>query len=682
MRVKSLLAAAVASALATLTLATLTFATGAWAADPSTGAISYPPSFFAEVGPTTALDMVMRLPGFTFDKGVVVRGLEGSGGNVLVDSAAPVAKNDTLDEILKRIPAGSVARIDVIRGGAPGIDMQGRTVVANVVRKQTAGFHGAVSATTQLLSDHRVLDGARAEGQWRWNGKLAELSMVLGKGPDDQLGDGPRVRTAADGKVLIRSNVDADAGGLRKWLIGAYETPFQGGRLRLNGAYMANPYSAEIMDRLSLPGGREYEYDTQDRLQAELGARWARGFGPTSLELVMFQQWNNNDTKARFTSAAVDRDFELDKKVTESVGRANLRRRMSDHLTLEAYAEGALNSLDSQTRFLQNRVNVRLPAANVRVEEKRAEVSAAAIWRPTATLTAEAGIKEETSTITSTGDVALEKSLSFTKPRATLTWAPDPSDQVRMRVEREVSQLNFDDFIASSSLVNTGAVLAGNPDLSPQQAWVAEAAYERRFWKSGAVVLTARHSDLTDVIDRAPVYGPGGVAAADAPGNIGDGRKDELILNVAVPLERMGLTSAQFKAQGTWRWSQVTDPVTGREREISNLHPLDWEAHYTQDLPALKANWGVDVMSAYSERAFRLSEIETKKVDTWLLVFVEAKPRPDLILRVEFQNLTSRDVNRIREVYAGSRRTAPLAYVDGRNLEYGQSLLIRIRKIL
>lgn len=657
-------------------------ATAAHAAEPATGAISYPPSFFAEVGPTTALDMVMRLPGFTFDKGVVVRGLEGSGGNVLVDGAAPVAKNDTLDEILKRIPAGSVARIDVIRGGAPGIDMQGRTVVANVVRKQAAGFHGAGSVSSQLLSDHRVLNAVRAEGQWRWNGKLAELSMVLGKGPDDQLGDGPRVRTAADGTVLIRSTVDADAQGLRKWLIGAYETPFEGGRLRLNGAYMANPYSAEIMDRLSLPAGREYEYDTQDKLQAELGARWARGFGPTSVEMVVFQQWNNNDTKARFTSAAVNRDFELDKKVTETVGRGNVRRRMSDRLTLEAYAEGALNSLDSQTRFVQNQVTVRLPAANVRVEEKRGEVSVAAIWRPFATLTTEVGVKEETSTITSTGDVALEKTLSFTKPRATLTWAPNPAQQVRARVEREVSQLNFDDFIASSSLVNTGAVLAGNPDLSPQQAWVVEAAYEQRFWKSGAVVLTLRHSELTDVIDRAPVYGAGHVALADAPANIGDGHKDELVLNLAVPLERLGLASAQLKGQGTWRWSQVTDPVTGRNREISNLHPLDWEAHYTQDLPKLRANWGVDVYSPIRERAFRLSEIETKKVDTWLLIFIEAKPRPDLILRAEFQNLTSRDVNRIREVYAGPRGSAPLAYVDGRNLEYGQSVLFKIRKIL
>ncbi len=665
--------------------AVVTAGSAAMAADPpaAPAVLSYTPSFFAEVGPSTAYDMVMRVPGFSFEKGVVVRGLEGSGGNVLVDGQVPVSKNDTLDEILKRIPAGSVARIEVIRGGAPGIDMQGRTVVANVVRKSAAGFHGAAQTTAQFIYDNRVLTGVRAEGQWRWDGKLAELAMVYGKGPDDQLGDGPRRRTTANGTELIRSEVDADAQGLREWLNGAFETPLRGGRLRVNAAYMATPYSAEIYDRISRPGvGRDYEYDTQDRLQAELGGRYTHALGAaTSLETVAFQQWNNNDTKARFTSATVNRDFELDKKVTESVGRVHLRRRQSQSLSFEAFVEGAFNALDSRTSFVQNGVKVRLPAANVRVEEKRVEVSGQVTLRASPTLTAELQVRQESSTISSTGDVVLEKTLGFTKPRLGLTWSPGPRDQFRLRLEREVSQLNFDDFISSSSLVNTGALLAGNPDLSPQQAWVVEAAAERRFWGSGAFVLTVRHYQLTDVIDRAPIL-VAGAAAADAPGNIGDGTKDELTASLAIPLARLGLGSAQLKAQSTWRRSEVTDPATGRKREISNLHPVDWEAHYTQDLPALKASWGVDVMGGFRERAFRLSEIETKKLGTWIVVFAEMKARPDLILRAEFQNAGARDIKRIREVYAGPRGLNALSYVDDRDLEYGQMLLLRVRKIL
>ena len=151
------------------------------AAPSETGIIAYPPSFFAEASPSTAYDMVIRVPGFSFDKGTVVRGLAGSGGNVLIDGEPAVAKNDALDEILRRIPAGAVAHVDLIRGGAPGVDMQGRTVMVNVVRKSTAGFRGATTTGAYAVYDGRVLGSFRAEGQWRWaGGRAAEASIILG----------------------------------------------------------------------------------------------------------------------------------------------------------------------------------------------------------------------------------------------------------------------------------------------------------------------------------------------------------------------------------------------------------------------------------------------------------------------------------------------------------------------
>ncbi|OYU69732.1 MAG: TonB-dependent receptor [Alphaproteobacteria bacterium PA2] len=651
--------------------------------DAQPGVISYSAAFFAESGPNTALDMVQRLPGFTFERGVAVRGLEGGGGNVLIDGEPVVSKNDGLDDILRRIPVGSVLRVEVIRGGAPGIDMRGRTVVANVVRKSQSGFNGAISATNWNIYDGRTMNGVRAEGQWRWNGKLLELSMVLGSGPDDLLGDGRRTRTTPTGAVLIRSQVDADAGGKKKFLIGAYETPLYGGRLKLNAAFMPNPYSAEITDRLSVPGGREYEYNTMDKLQGEFGARYSRGLGAKGgLEAVFFQQWNNNDTKAHFESAAVNRDFTSDKKLTETVGRLLVRRKQSDKLALEGYVEGAFNGLDSTTGFTLNGKKVVLPAANVRVEEKRGEASLQASLTLSPALKVEGQVREETSTISSTGDLVLEKTLSFFKPRLGLTWSPDASDQVRLRIEREVSQLNFDDYIASSSTASTGAVLAGNPDLSPQQAWVAEAAFERRFWGAGAAVLTVRHSELTDVIDRAPIYVKG-VPVADAPGNIGNGTSDEITASLAIPLQRFGLKATQLKGQVTRRFTSVIDPATGRRREISNLHPVDWELHFNQDLPQWRTNWGIDVYTGgIRERAFRLSEIETKKVGIPIWIFAETRLRPDLLLRMEVQNIGERNAKRIREVYAGPRGSSALLYTDARDLEFGRNILIRIKKTL
>ena len=86
--------------------------------------------------PNTAYDMIGRLPGFTFDDGNTARGFAGTAGNVLIDGQRPTSKSDDLQSILQRIPASDVDHIEVIRGGAPGIDMQGQTVIANVIRKK------------------------------------------------------------------------------------------------------------------------------------------------------------------------------------------------------------------------------------------------------------------------------------------------------------------------------------------------------------------------------------------------------------------------------------------------------------------------------------------------------------------------------------------------------------------
>ena len=212
-------------------------------APPERGVIAYPAAFFAEVRPTSAYDMVIRLPGFSFDKGSTVRGLAGSGGNVLIDGQPPLSKNDPLEDILRRIPAASVARVEVIRGGAPGIDMEGRTVLANVVRRQQAGFRGAIQPYFDAIYDGRFLPGIRFEGQWTLpGGRSADFSQTFSTGhpPNDEFGDGGRIRYDPRGRRLIDSDVDADFHGSRIQSTGAFQTPLLGGRASLTGAIQFN----------------------------------------------------------------------------------------------------------------------------------------------------------------------------------------------------------------------------------------------------------------------------------------------------------------------------------------------------------------------------------------------------------------------------------------------------------
>ena len=353
--------------------------------------------------------------------------------------------------------------------------------------------------------------------------------------------------------------------------------------------------------------------------------------------------------------------FGLSTSGGESIARGVLHWRPSGALTVDAGGEFAFNWLTTRTAFADNGVAIAVPAANVQVQEKRGEAFALATWRPNAALAVEAGVRVEDSTITSAGDVALSKTLVYPKPRLVVTWTPDPNDQVRVRVEREVGQLDFTSFVAAASL-NTNGVVAGNPNLLPQQDWAFEAAYDRHFWKDGVVSLTARHMKLTDVVDRIPVLGPSGFF--DEPGNIGGGTEDDIVGSFSVPLDRLLIPGGVFRGLGTWRISKVTDPTTGETRAISGEHPFDGELHFSQDLPRWRLNWGLDSTIGYVERFYRFDEIDTNRKGTWNSVFLVYKARPDLTFRFEVDNLTRRPYTLTRQVFAGPRDISPLDFID------------------
>ena len=353
-----------------------------------------------------------------------------------------------------------------------------------------------------------------------------------------------------------------------------------------------------------------------------------------------------------------------------------LRHTYSPTWSIETGGEMAFNFLDSAQEYVENGVPVILPAANVRVEERRGEVFGTSTWRLTPRLSAEAGMRIEVSTISQTGDTNLEKSLTYYKPRVAVTWSPTSVDQIRLRLERQVGQLDFGDFISSVAF-STGTGTAGNADLEPDKTWVAEAVYERKFWNDGAIVLKLEHDEITDATDRVPIIGPG--YAFDAPGNIGDGTSDSLEISLNMPLTRLGVPGGLLRARGEWSRSEVTDPVTGEARRISGQAPFEGEINFSQDLPRYHTQWGVNTSLGFQERYYRFDQIETVELGTWVQLYAEYKPRPDLSIRVEMQNLAARNYSRTRQVFTGPRNISGLDFTDRRDLNFDPFVYIRIR---
>ncbi|HEX5182839.1 MAG TPA: TonB-dependent receptor [Allosphingosinicella sp.] len=667
------------TALAGLTLAASGGRAGAQApADGVTAqgnVISYPAAFFAPLRPDTALDMINRLPGFTLDDGSAVRGFGGAAGNVLIDGQRPTSKTDDLVSILRRLPASQVARIDLIRGATPGIDMQGKTLVANVVLRKAGGFSGAA-----VLGRYTVRQGyrdpdAQVQGAWRKDGRSIEGSLYAFEGHLNTEGNGPHEIRDGSGTLLDRSQTRNSEPNWEYKATLAGEMPIAGGRFSANLTLDAQPQKLTSIDRFDI-AGRQEEHDRQIQNVGELGLHYARDLsGRLTLEAVGLQRMSHADLHSDFRTMAQDQAFRLDNKQSESVGRIVLRWQPSTRLTAEGGGEYADNSLDAVTRFSIDGTPVAVPAADVRVHEGRAEAFGTLTWRPATAFSVEAGLRVETSGLASRGDVVASRRLAFAKPRLVASWSPDAEDQIRLRVEREVGQLDFNQFVATASL-NTTGVVAGNPNLLPQQDWAFETAYERHFWRDGIVSLTLRRLFLSDVIDRAPVFAPSGVF--DAPGNIGSGAETDVAATFSLPLGKLRLKGFTLRGTGTWRDSRVTDPTTGAKRLISGQHPVDAELHLTDEIPRWKLNWGFEIFFDARERFFRFDEIDTNRIGGNADVYVDYKPRPDLVFRVQVYTLNRYEAD--RAVFAGPRGIAPLQSLDIQKRTFGPLVFTRIRK--
>jgi outer membrane receptor protein involved in Fe transport len=652
------------------------------AAAPAQGVISYPAAFFANYQPANANEMVARVPGFSLDTGSGSRGYEGSAGNVLIDGQRPASKTDSLDEILKRMPASSVERIDVIRGGAPGIDMQGKSVLANVVRKKGAAGRLLFAVAQNHTWDGRTALAGRIEGSGALPGdRKWEFGSFFGKGIDDGSADGPAIIIYADGRPPQVQNMKQEGDGNTGFVTGAFETPLAGGKLKVNGRLYWDKFKYDEDDEIRSPvPGLLTDDWTQWTHDTEIGGNYSRPFGSkATLDLVALRQTRDRTFDETFASADEVDDFALDRQSSETIGRAVLKYKLNEKTSLEGGAETALNKLDSATSFLVDGAAVDLPAANVEVEEVRSEVFLKGAWRPSAQWTLDGALRYESSTISSEGDVVLEKTLHYAKPRVAVTWAPSDKRQFRFRIEREVGQLNFNDFVASASLTTSTGVTAGNPDLDPEQAWVAEAAFEQRFWDSGALVLTARHYKISDVIDRGPVFTDTG-DVFDTPQNIGDGTKDELSAELTLPLDKLGWKGAQLRGDVTKRWSEVRDPTTGEDREISGLHPIDFNIHFVHDIPSRRLSWGVDLFGAWRETYYRFDSIDDHKLHSFMIVFAEWRPQPDLSIRAEVDNATSRDWRQTIRTFPGPRSQPGAPDIQARNTRPGPMFYVRVRK--
>lgn len=667
------------------------------------GVQTFEAAYFRQYNPVTAADIVNRVPGFEIDDGEALRGFGATAGNVLVNGERPSSKV-LISEQLKRIPADSVVKVELISGSSSSVDVRGQTQLVNVILKQAKQG----GSPTTWVFDLRDIQYSERLG---WQVQLtktfaladnAELTLDL-QTPNlrGRVESVEAVRNASGVLTSYRevfgqpNNIGLQGSGVLKWRPTARDT------VSLN-AQVAPTWNTQNIASVSrtpagvFAQGTFGESDYSNNYTAEIGSDWEHRFSPElSAKLIGLMTQSNvdqDDVFRIFTPTGPGQgglaNVQTINRTTEAgerVARGFLTWRPNGAHTIDVGVEGAFNYRDTTLDIFNNNgsgpVPQVLPVSDTRVEEERVEPFITDVWKMSPQLTLETGFIFEASRITQTGDVEKEREFSYPKPRAILTWQVGPTDQFRASVVRDIAQLDFAQFASSINIVDNFSTL-GNDELVPEKTWKYRAEWEKRFSRRGAVTLAVFHDevgDVQDLVERAPA---GSTQFFDAYGNLGPGTRTGVEVRGAAPLSPL-IPNAEVRFSGMWQETEVTDSVTGEKRRFSSENEWNYNVSFRQELPALKAAWGVSGLRISDRWEFkRVEDIWYERPGDRIDVFIESTGIiKGVTLRASAGNIFHPEEFRVRTFYNGTRASDVIQRTEERKQKGGpdgtQSFSIR-----
>jgi outer membrane receptor protein involved in Fe transport len=656
----------------------LAMSVNAWAQESapaiaSSDRVAYEASFYESFAPRTALDMISQTPGFVLDAeddDQVRRGFSGAVGNVLIDGQRLGAKSQSLRDVLGRVAAREVVRIEVLRGSAVAGDASGQSVLANVIRTPASGG-GTWEAGFEVTNE----DKPTPNGKFGWSGRKEATEFSVGGSAftHDHVSAGNFVMRNGAGDVIERRYEGFPHQNADYALNGQLAFPAGDGKLTLTGQLAYFKHDEQFFRFRRTPASaplasEDIPYSERER-SGEAGITWQRPMGDWDMNLTALatRERGHWDVTANSLDAAgllEDTAFQrANTESGESIVRGTFARVISSG-RLEFGAEAAVNRLDSVQQLTLDTglgpVPVVVPNANLSVEETRGEAFVSHAWRINELWSLDSRLAAETSRLSFSGDTDQSVSLTYVKPRVQLT-RQFGKHQLQMRVYRDVGQLDFEDFVSTAQFAN-GIIEGGNPDLRPQTAWAAEVEGDLRFAGEAAMRLRLFRHFVDDVVDFVPVGPPGN--RFDAPGNIGEGSIIGAELSLRVPLNKL-LPGGTFSFTGLWQDTEVTDPLTGEERMFSDLQENSMTAEFRQDLQAAKFAWGTSYEASSMDADFRLNEIFRFSEIHMLNLFAETTWIENLKIRVELQSALDGVEQRDRRIYAPDRNGALLTRERG-----------------
>ena len=257
---------------------------------------------------------------------------------------------------------------------------------------------------------------------------------------------------------------------------------------------------------------------------------------------VVLTEENEDQNDTSFLDDTIDSYRNSDetniRKENERIIRLSFNKLIGKSNSLEYGIESAYNKLNRTFNLLyfdKNSVatNAGLINTSGLVEEDRYEGFLSYNIPLSKKIRTELALNYEWSEISQSGDINLSREFKYWKPRIDIKWDYKNNRQIRFNIERNVGQINFDDFISSYDQFEE-TIRAGNPDLKPETSWEVKLEHEWRLPNDGGVVtIKGLASKIDGPVDRLPIDGYAGI------GNLGSGEKTQARIDGSIRINKL-----------------------------------------------------------------------------------------------------------------------------------------------
>ena len=534
------------------------------------------PADFERFSPLTAADMVRQIPGFSIEGTAGGRGLGQASSNVLINGERLTGKENDAADALARIPASRVVRIELVEAATIGIPgLSGR--VANVIADGT-GLSGVWDWQVRF---RERLEPRYNEAEASLSGSLGDLDWTVGIDADgNRFGNkGPEFVSDGTGALVQVRNEELQGQFERvEGNVNLTWSPPGEQEANFNASYAIFNFNERLVgDRINADYSglfREFR-GGEDEWNSEISGDYAFPLFAGSLKLIGYYRHEDSRFGNSVFESALDRldvqtgaKFDEEFIENEAIARAEYDWSTGTGRDWQFALENAYNRLDAGSDFLTLDALGNLTLVNratpVLVDENRSEISLTHTRQVTPKLSAQVSLAAEYSELGSeVGEDVQARDFVRPKGYGALIYQANENLAATLRIDRQVGQLSFFDFVSSQDL-NNEIDDAGNRNLVPDQTWRFEAELDRQYGTLGAATFTVFHEAIEDLVDQVPVAP--GVAGA---GNIDSAQRSGVSVDTTLNLDQFGLEGVQFSLFAEAFYSRVEDPLTGVDRWIS-----------------------------------------------------------------------------------------------------------------